>query len=87
MTWRNLRGSSWRAGSTSTSSSLCVTFMAAAKEPVPDPIDEEAERFFADPAVRAAIDKHVPRRERGELDEGHSTEEVRRRLGLPTEDD
>jgi hypothetical protein len=64
-----------------------LTSMAAAKEPMPDPIDEEAERFFADPAVRAAIDKHMARRERGELDEGHSTEEVRRRLGLPTEDD
>jgi hypothetical protein len=61
--------------------------MAAARDPLPDPIDEEADRFFAESEVRAAIEKHMARREGGELDDGHSTDEVRRQLGLPPPDD
>jgi hypothetical protein len=61
--------------------------MAAARDPLPDPIDGEADRFFAESEVRAAIEKQMARSERGELDEGHSTDEVRRRLGLPSPDE
>jgi hypothetical protein len=61
--------------------------MAAARDPLPDPIDEEADRFFAESEVRAAIQEQIARRKRGELDDGHSTDEVRRQLGLPSPDD
>ena len=49
-------------------------------EPV-DPLEEEANRVFADPAVRARIEEFHRQRAAGTL-KSHSTREAIERLGL-----
>jgi hypothetical protein len=51
-------------------------------EPI-DPIDEEIARALADPAIRRSLEEFIERDRRGELGPGISTDEVRRRLGMP----
>jgi hypothetical protein len=48
-----------------------------------DPIEQEAEKAFADPEVRARIEAYVRRRRAGRPAPRVDAEEVRRRFGLP----
>jgi hypothetical protein len=54
-----------------------------ATNPVPDPIEEEAESAFADPVTRQRIERFNARLRRGELPRGRSHNEARRIVGLP----
>ncbi len=72
----------WPCGGRSAAETYDWARMVASREPAPDPIDDEARRVFADPAVRASIEDYIRRRDAGELGPGHTTEEVIKRLGL-----
>jgi hypothetical protein len=61
--------------------------MASTAEPVPDPIDEELEKLLDHPVVRERLDDFERRRAAGRLGEGIPHSEVRRRLGLPPQED
>ncbi len=58
------------------------------REPEPlDPIDEEIEALLAVPEIRTRLDEFLEQEQRGELEPGIPNEEVRRRYGLPPEED
>lgn len=56
--------------------------MATNPTPV-DPIDEDIAEALADPEFRASIEEDIAREERGELEPGYSSAEIRLFLGMP----
>jgi uncharacterized protein YpbB len=54
-------------------------------EPV-DPIDDEAERFFAHPVVVAAIEEVLAEEASGNVEPGYTSEQVAAELGLELTD-